>query len=522
MAQNTTTIDYRATGDWDKPACKPVPCLTILYHPNVRRVGHRAFLPSLIEDGIIPISRTGPDFKWSGSNLAEPLNDPGLSRTPFYLKASGTGDIRFVSGDKIAVRLGDRLLEGEHLIRADSLERGVVLVLAGRIVLLLHNLPEDLPPLPEELGMIGQSEAMIRLANEILRVGDQDTPVLIRGLSGTGKELTAQALHRASPRCGEPMVSVNLGALSPELAAAELFGVVKGAYSGADRPRPGFFRQAHGGTLFLDEIGEAAPEIQVKLLRALETGEIFPVGQSVPIKVDVRLIAATDANLEHAIERGDFKAPLLHRLAAYELFIPPLNERVEDMGLLLTHFLKCELEKIGESERLLRRSPWLPAGLAARLFSWHWPGNIRQFRNLVRKLVLVNRGNRSFKTDPVIERLLGQSAIPSEGAEPRRRESTDPALSRRKPRDLSPDELSAILRKHRWDLAAAASELQLPRTSLYYQVNRHPDLRLAKDLDDDEIKDAFQACDGDLAAMVDLLEVSATSLRRRLGEIARS
>ncbi|HEU4537176.1 MAG TPA: sigma 54-interacting transcriptional regulator, partial [Polyangiaceae bacterium] len=182
-----------------------------------------------------------------------------------------------------------------------------------------------------------------------------------------------------------------MGAVPKELAAAELFGAARGAYTGSTHDREGLFRSAQGGTLFLDEVGEAPPEVQVMLLRALETGEVHPVGAKAPVAVDVRLVAATDANLESQIRDGRFKEPLLHRLAGYEIRLPPLRERREDIGPLFYHFARGELEATGEARRLAPadpyEAPWLPAPIAARLVRHPWPGNVRQLRNWARQIV---------------------------------------------------------------------------------------------------------------------------------------
>jgi two-component system nitrogen regulation response regulator GlnG len=167
-----------------------------------------------------------------------------------------------------------------------------------------------------------------------------NAPVLLRGESGTGKELVAHAIHEASPRRTGPYVAVNMAAIPPSLAAAELFGATRGAFTGADHDRPGYFSRAHRGTLFLDEIGETAPEVQALLLRVLEAGEVQAVGGLEPRRVDVRVLAATDADLQGMTAMDRFRAPLLHRLMAGYLQVPALRARREDFGRLLYAFLR--------------------------------------------------------------------------------------------------------------------------------------------------------------------------------------
>src|SRR6185436_13729067 len=185
----------------------------------------------------------------------------------------------------------------------------------------------------------------------------------LRGETGTGKELLARAIHQASSRRAAPYFALNMAAIPASLAAAELFGAAKGAFTGADRRRVGYFGRAQGGTLFLDEIGELPADLQPLLLRVLENGEIQPVGGEETLRVDVRILAATDANLESAIEEGRFRAPLFHRLSGYELRLPSLRERRDDIGRLFIHFLRQELAALGEADRLAdpgpEGRPWL-------------------------------------------------------------------------------------------------------------------------------------------------------------------
>jgi two-component system nitrogen regulation response regulator GlnG len=370
--------------------------------------------------------------------------------------------------------------------------------------------------------MIGHGLGLERVRQVVARVADRDVPVLVRGETGSGKELVARALHQGSRRRAGPFVSVNLGAVPRELAAAELFGAVRGAYTGVTRDRDGLFRAAHGGTLFLDEVGEAPPEVQVLLLRVLETGELYPVGGNTPVPIDVRVIAATDADLEEHIRAGRFKAPLLHRLAGYEVRVPPLRERREDIGLLLVHFARAELQATGEEHRLRpedpRSEPWLGAELASLLVRYHWPGNIRQLRNMTRQLVIASRGLPQLSLDPRLAAELKAAGAPPDPPPPALEPAT-PQRARRRPADVSEAELLEALRAASWDLRAAADRLGIARPSIYDLVERHPHLHIAGDLDAAEIRRAFDDCGGDVNAMVERLRVSRRALRRRLREL---
>lgn len=520
-------------------ASTPIPALTIVWHPRAHRSGERALLYPLTKGGEVLLSRIEPELGRGGSNLGEPLDDPYVSRKPIVLRPSKSGGVHLSApAEGTRVMCGQTPVEDID-IGPEMIAQGVPLVLANRVVLLLHLVEPTVGTSASAMGMAGDSAGIRRVRMHVERVADINVPVLIRGETGTGKELVARAIHDKSPRRTGPFVGVNLAAIPKELAAAELFGATKGAFTGATRDREGFFQAARGGTLFLDELGEAPLDVQAMLLRVLETGDMYPVGASTPVPADVRLIAATDANLEVQIQKDHFKAPLLHRAAGYEIWIPPLRQRREDIGVLVYHFAKEELAAIGESHRLHSADPytepWLPPALATRLVSYDWPGNIRQLRNVVRRIVIGSRGQATTHMDPQLEAELSvrlpssgtppggtpapaaQSAAPL--ATPVPQPPAAPVGPRRKPSDVSEPELVAALRAHAWDLTAAADELGIVRSSIYDLIERSPTIRKAGDLSSDEIKRCFHDCGGDLDQMVTKLEVSKKALRRRLNEL---
>jgi len=518
------------------PAAPPVvPGLTVLYHPDVSRVGERVALTGLAAGRIERLARGEPDFSPPGRPGRTPLGDTYLSRRPILLTAgAGPGGVRIERADsRTAVEVNGVPLDGEREIALPELERGVVLLLAERIVLLLH----PLDPLGEPGGLaggelVGESAAMVRLRREIARAAALDVPVLLRGETGTGKELAARALHAAGPRAGRPFVAVNMAAVPAALAAAELFGAARGAYTGAERRRDGFFGLAHGGTLFLDEVAETPLEVQPLLLRALEQGEIQPVGGEEPRTVDVRLIAAADAPLEEAVAAGRFRAPLLHRLAGYEIRVPPLAARRDDFGRLLVHFLRQELAEMGSAGRLDAQSearPWLPAALVARLALLRWPGNVRQLRNAARRIAVAGLYESQVPAAAVLESLAlaagPAAAAPGSveapvGPSPAAADIPRPAPLRRqayrRPEEVGDEELLAALRENRWRLQPTAARLGISRTSLYDRIERSPNLRKAADLSREEIERSAAGCGGDLDAMVETLEVSKRGLQRRM------
>jgi DNA-binding NtrC family response regulator len=229
-------------------------------------------------------------------------------------------------------------------------------------------------------AMLGDSPAFLACADLVDRVAPTDLPVLILGENGTGKELLARRVHMGSRRSAAPLVAVNCGALPPTLLESTLFGHEKGAFTGADRARPGLFQQADGGTLFLDEVGELEPPTQVRLLRALESGEILPVGASAPISVDVRLVSATNRDLDRAVAEGAFRDDLFWRLRGVEVSLPPLRDRGDDILLLARHFLEEAADLVG------RRAPRALSDAAQDALRAHpWPGNLRELRHAMQR-----------------------------------------------------------------------------------------------------------------------------------------
>ena len=232
----------------------------------------------------------------------------------------------------------------------------------------------------------GQSPPMRQVFKMIQAAAPTDTTVLVTGETGTGKELVARALHNLSTRRHQPLVKVNCAALPAGLVESELFGHEKGAFTGALARRIGRFELAHGGTLFLDEIGDLPPELQPKLLRVLQEGEFERVGGAQTMRVDVRVIAATNRDLEQAIHAGRFRADLYYRLSVLPLRLPPLRERIPDVSLLVDYFLQKYAARLG------KRVPTVPATLARQLEAYPWPGNVRELENVVERGLVLSEG----------------------------------------------------------------------------------------------------------------------------------
>src|SRR5512142_856080 len=240
--------------------------------------------------------------------------------------------------------------------------------------------------------MLGESPAMAKLREDIAKVGPTSGRVLVTGESGTGKELIAAEIHRQSKRAAGPFVKVNCAAIPGELIESELFGHEKGSFSGAGARRRGQFEVAHGGTLFLDEIGDMSPSAQAKVLRALQTGEVTRVGSERAFTVDVRVIAATNKDLEAEVREGTFREDLFFRLNVVPLRAPPLRDRMEDVPLLAERFLQLALRENG-----MRPKPTEP-GVYARLAEYRWPGNVRALRNVCERMAIMS-GDRITAAD---------------------------------------------------------------------------------------------------------------------------
>jgi two-component system nitrogen regulation response regulator GlnG len=509
---DTSTTGYgEAPSAWQPPL---VPGLVILAHPESARVGEEAPLAELARADSARLSRREPGFLPPAADVApRPLDDAALSRRPLlFLRGPGRGEITLRRHESpTPIVAGGQPVEQDRVFSAEEIRRGVVLVLAGRVALLLQPLPLAPPRPGPTFGLIGHSPAMLRLRREIQAASLLEVPVLVRGETGTGKELVSRAVHDALPRRG-PYLAVNLGALVPALAAAELFGATRGAYTGADRARDGYFRRADGGTLFLDEIGEAPLEVQVMLLRALESGKVQAVGGVEEKQVDVRVIAATDADLEAAIAAGRFRSALMHRLAGYEIRVPPLRERRDDVARLLFHFLREESRALGDSLADAAAAPWPPAPEVARLAEHDWPGNVRELKNVARRLAVLRHVEGPVDPGPLLDQLL---RAPAGQPAPNRSEDAAPRAARR---EIGRDELLAALEKNAWRPGPTAKELGLSRPALYRLIEANPDLQLATGLGENELREALQR-HGSVEAAARALKVSPQGLKRRLSAL---
>jgi two-component system nitrogen regulation response regulator GlnG len=471
----------------------------------------------LAEGESVSLSRLSPKFTLCTQSPGS-LSDPYLTRNPylqFFRTAAGLDLATADSSTK--VQLDGKPLGARTSLSGADLSRSPILTLARRIVLCLHKaIPSSRSPEHDDLGLLGYSDGMKTVRQSILSAADVDLPVLIRGETGTGKELTAAAIAKASRRAGKPFVAINMGALPPTTAVAELFGHARGAFTGATESRDGYFVEADGGILFLDEIGLAIPDVQTALLRVLETGEVRAVGARSPRRVNVRVLAATDARLEERLAASDFSQPLFHRLSAFPIALPSLRERRQDIGLLFLHFLRQILKETGDLARLEVspevKHPWLSGDAMTSVALASWPGNVRQLRNFATQLALANRGAVEARLDSTLLASLAQDV-------PLRPPVAAKTKARGKPADvasISHEILVDALERNGYKTTRTAQDLGISRTTIYELIRRDPELRKASDIPDDELRHLEQECQGDLGRMSTHLHVSVRALQLRL------
>lgn len=330
----------------------------------------------------------------------------------------------------------------------------------------LHELKSENQILREQLaekfsfaGIISQSEMMERVLNTASRVAQSSASVLIRGESGTGKELIAKAIHFASERKDKPFVAVNCASLNENLLESELFGHEKGAFTGADKLRRGRFELATRGTLFLDEIGDISPSTQVKLLRVLQEHQFERVGGTETLTVDVRVIAATNKNLEEAIREGTFREDLFYRLNVVTIDIPPLRARREDIAPLLEHYLSRFAKENRRKKLAFSKESW------DLLLRYDYPGNVRELENIIQRSVIMSRGEHITMQD--LPHVVRSSAIESSFSRSSSRESLTDQVEK-----LEKDLIFEALRINTNNQSKAAKQLGLSERNLRYRLKK--------------------------------------------------
>ena len=319
-------------------------------------------------------------------------------------------------------------------------------------------------------GLIGKSLIMQNLFELIENVAQSDAPVMIGGESGTGKELVARAIHEASERIEKPFIKVNCSALNENLLESELFGHVKGAYTGAEKTRIGRFEAAHGGTIFLDEIGDISPAIQIKLLRTLEEKEIERVGDHQPIKVDVRVVSATNKDLETLIQLDRFRDDLYFRINVFPIHCPPLKDRLEDIPIIVQNFIRLNNEKSGK--KILGMTP----EAIEKITAYPWPGNVRELRNAIEyAFVLCSSGG--IGVDHLPPKIAGATNVCPEPqlTEPQKTEGRIPGTRAPVLKNADAAKREALidaLRQARGNRSETAKLLGISRVTVWKQIKR--------------------------------------------------
>ncbi|HDS0947812.1 TPA: sigma-54-dependent Fis family transcriptional regulator [Stenotrophomonas maltophilia] len=493
--------------------------LTVLWHPNRQRIGEQAVLQ--FQGDRCEVHRNAPDFQRAGSDIGQALDHQGISRTPIGLLRNADGSITVHgSASRMHFEVDGQVVAGDgpegRVLGVQQLARGVVLRLGSSVLLCLGYI--GLVPSPQrDSALAGVGRAMARVRSAIAQVAGTGLPVLILGETGTGKELVAQAIHAASTRQAQTLVSVNMATLGESLAAADLFGACKGAYTGALGARKGLFAEAHGGTLFLDEIGDTPVQVQPMLLRALETGEYRPLGSARTERADVRLIAATDRDLSAA----GFNQPLLRRLEAFVIAIAPLRERREDIGVLIAQGLaRLQGSDLPAAE--------LPVSVIQALCMHDWPGNVRQLLHYLQRLVLAVQAGE-------VPELPGVETVPAAAAEAVHSIGPAPvapaapvqgaaAPRYRTPASVSEAEMLEALETHQWCVRKAAEHLSLSRPSFYALLYASPTIRRVEAIPLDEIDAVVRRAPADPAYWASQLRTPRETLRRhvqQLGLLAR-
>jgi len=452
----------------------------VLYHPgeNVFKVlGVAGPVPS---PSVIPVGTVWPRHGSRSGWITDsgcPLLSADLREDPRFVEHGPLIRDGILSAVSVPLRAKDRILGtlnvgSREVGRYGEIDSELLLAIADQVVLaiqnmlayeeiasLKHRLEQENLYLQEEVraeaafaDVVGESPAIQRVLASVRKVAGTESTVLVTGETGTGKELVVRAIHGLSGRKGKILVKVNCAALPSGVIESELFGHEKGAFTGALTRRVGRFELAHGGTLFLDEIGDLPLELQAKLLRVLQDGEFERVGGTQTLKMDVRMIAATNRNLAGAVEEGRFRADLFYRLNVFPIAIPPLRERLEDVPRLTRHFAMIYASKMGKTIGTISEQ------VLSRLMEYGWPGNVRELQNVIERAVILSTHNRLELDDSLAAPASGARATPARTLE-----------------EIERDHILSVLKSVGWRVSGergAARILGLKRTTLEARMSR--------------------------------------------------
>jgi DNA-binding NtrC family response regulator len=507
---------------------RPLLAMSIAWHPETQRIGAQYVVSH--HDWNLELSRFVPAFN-KPNEEALPLGFSGISREPLRFKRDEQEGIQLsIPNSRMAVEINGVEMSDSCYFSYEQIEDGVIIGL-GRAVLICLHWMKSVPRNNAVPGFIGIGQAALSTRDLIRQAALSDNTVLLLGETGTGKEVAAKGIHSLSKRVNKPMVCVNMATLNESLAAADLFGAAKGAYTGAQQNREGYFGQAEQGTLFLDEIGNTPQPVQAMLLRVLESKEYRPVGAVRDLTTTARLITATDQNLYDA----GFNQALLRRLEHFVIPMPALRQRREDIGPVLIDYLQKKNVAIDQQA--------LPFDFVSDMLNFDWPGNIRQLCNIIERYLVaqqmgerpnlnqyiavnVNHPSRRLLDTPrsinssvmptvkdVINAQSRSEATPSTLSAP---EKTNAIIPRSRLKDLSHDDILNAMEKHAWTIQYAAQDLGISRPSMYKLLESHPEIRRVEQIAQEEIRQAWEQAQQSVEHCASRLRTPNEALRRHL------
>ncbi|MEE2787216.1 MAG: sigma 54-interacting transcriptional regulator [Myxococcota bacterium] len=524
MVNDDETIDPVSRQSLGLVVPRTRPWITIAFHPNIRRIGEYAVLPEptlppQTTESIV-FGRNAPLFE-NSTGQQTGLVDPCLSRSQFTLRwhtKTETFDVRPTPTARRAVTAMSP--EGDRL-RLNQLPVGSLLNVGDRVCLILGARP-FLQDAASRLGLVGEAPVMWTLRERIRSVAASVETALITGPTGSGKEVVAQAIHGASPRRNGPFVSVNCAALAPAVVESELFGHRRGAFTGADQAHGGLFRAAEGGTLFLDEIGEMSLSTQAKMLRVLQEKQVRPVGEVKAYPIDVRVIAATNRNLEDAVEAGHFREDLLARLLGLTVQVPPMASRRADVPLLFFYFLNAQLDEMPDARPALWRdadadAPPVPYVFFEKLLAHQWRRNAREIHKTAIDTATSNHG-RPPNMFQAPELSTAQRDEPTMASSARHSTSTITPPTGLRPAEIDDETILRVMAEHHFVQKRVAAVLGISRTSLDKRL-QVIGLPRPHDLSLQAIRDAVDLVGPDLVVLAQHLKVSLRGLKLRLNRL---
>lgn len=517
-----SNFDYTLTSPLFFPASElnPLLVITIAWHPDSQRIGEQFM--GTTEASLVELNRFHPLFKHFDSE-ALGIGYSGISREPVRIVRNSNNDITITPpNSRMVVEINGEQILGPITLSKEQIDAGLILGL-GRTVLLCFHWMRCLPKQNPVKGFLGIGEAAVRTRDLIRQAATTDSAVLLLGETGTGKEVAAQAIHALSKRSQHKITSINMAALNESLAAADLFGAVKGAYTGAQTTRAGLFSEAQNSTLFLDEIGNTPATIQPMLLRVLESGEYRPLGAQKDSQSSARLITATDQDLYDS----NFNQALLRRLESFIIKLPPLRARREDIGLLLVDILKSN----PETEITLSS---IPSNLITELMIYDWPGNVRQLIHVFNRILLAYKNGEAPTLNSLIDMSAKRSSISSVASSLAPLDSTTMAqfnadakgksvpknvgmvTERVRLAELSEDDVIKAMEKNFWTIQYAAQDLGISRPSMYKLLEANTQIRRAEQITLEELSKAIADCKGEVEPCASMLKTPSEALRRHL------